>query len=824
MREIKQRRSPHPFSLAVWSAIIFLGIDFVINLVLSNPQQRTIYSDGIAPIIDLLATVALFLAAKESAIRSKHLAIAWGLIGLATLTYTLGDISWAILELGLQQQPFPSIADTFYLAYYPLLLAGVFLLPEKPATSGEQIKKVLDAGIVMVAAILGFWNFLIGPMVSSNLTSPLLEQAILLAYPVGDIVLLWALLRIVYKRSDGQGEDEAPSLLLAASLTMTIIADCIFSYQSLLDTYVSGGVLDIAWRAATLLAGLAGISQITAIRSWKSTGNFPHRLEFLAKGSKVVAPYLSYVWLIGAYLLLIRSQVIPMPMPFLALALGVGGIIFLVLLRQIITLFENNRLNSQLQHTMGRLQSQASELEEANQELQNEIIERKIVEQQLAYDAVHDAMTGLPNRVLFLDRLGQAIEYSKRKPEYTFAVLFVDIDQFKVINDSLGHLAGDQLLVSIGKKMRESLRSSDTIARFGGDEFAILLEITGEENSVSVVGQKLQEILKIPFKLNGHELHVTASIGIVSSIAGYDYPEEALRDADIAMYQAKTSGKAHFEVFDIKMRSQVFSRLELEQELRIALENHEFQLYYQPILAMESNQVASLEALIRWRHPKRGLLLPGEFLSIAEESGLILPIGKWVLNEACAQLKEWHEKFPNVKNVSVNVNVSNLQFSQPNFVEEVVEALQTNRLNPESLKLEITESVLISNYAAANEVFIKLRDLGIQLEIDDFGSGYSALGYLQHFPISAVKIDKSFIEEMGDGRRGTELIRAIISMTRELGMEAIAEGIETDEQLSGLKGLLCSFGQGFLLSKPLDERSAEKILSKQGQQQVKSEK
>jgi EAL domain-containing protein (putative c-di-GMP-specific phosphodiesterase class I) len=298
------------------------------------------------------------------------------------------------------------------------------------------------------------------------------------------------------------------------------------------------------------------------------------------------------------------------------------------------------------------------------------------------------------------------------------------------------------------------------------------------------------------------------------NVEGYDQPEEVLRDADIAMYHAKASGKARFEVFDVQMRSQAFSRLETEQELRIALEKQEIELYYQPIISIDSNRVVSLEALIRWNHPRRGLLLPGEFLPIAEESGLILSIGKWVLNEACAQLKSWHERCPWLANVTVNVNVSNRQFAQPNFVQEVLEALQTTGLSAESLKLEITESVLISNYAAANQVFTQLRQLGIQLQIDDFGSGYSALGYLQHFPISAVKIDKSFVDEIGKGRRGAELIRAIVSMTRELGMETIAEGIETQEQFSKLKELACNFGQGFLLSKPLDKQAAEEILAK----------
>jgi EAL domain-containing protein (putative c-di-GMP-specific phosphodiesterase class I) len=322
--------------------------------------------------------------------------------------------------------------------------------------------------------------------------------------------------------------------------------------------------------------------------------------------------------------------------------------------------------------------------------------------------------------------------------------------------------------------------------------------------------------LHSPFKLEGHELYITASIGIVSNLVGYEYAEDILRDADIAMYQAKTSGKDRYEIFDVHMRTQAFSRLEMENEMRAGLEKREFQLYYQPIISLETNRLACFEALIRWLHPKRGLLLPLEFLPIAEESGLILPIGNWVLQEACSQLKSWQNKFPNLQNVGVNVNISSKQFSHSIFIEQVLQALRTSNLNASALKLEITEGVLISNYAPANEVFTKLQGLGVELQIDDFGTGYSALGYLQHFPINAIKIDRTFVNEMAKSRKSTGLVRAIISMAREMGMETIAEGIETEKQLSELKGLLCGYGQGFLLSRPLDTASIEKVLTNMG--------
>ncbi len=798
------------FYSAILVAILGVGIDLAFTLLVTSQQERTIFSDVFPPLVDFWACAILFITAKQSVDRAKRSAIAWGMICLSIFSYAIGDTIWAILEIGLKEQPFPSLADGFYLAYYPLLLVGVLLLPNKPSAIGEKISKGLDIGIVMVASILGFWNFLLGPIILSNTASPLLEEAILLAYPVGDLVLLGSLLLIINNRSEQLSGTSA--LLLVAGFLATIVSDSIFSYQTLLNTYVSGTILDVGWVASVALIGLAGASQMTTIKTAKDpTDASRTNYESLSR-LRAIVPYLPYLWLIAAYGLLIRGGQTQLPMSFMALAIGVAVIISLVIIRQIIALTTNSRLNLKLQKTMEKIQVQTAELERANFELNVEMIERKRIEEKLSYDALHDAMTGLANRILFLDRLGRAVEYTKRRAEYPFAVLFVDLDQFKVINDSLGHFKGDQLLSSVGTRLRECVRSSDTVARFGGDEFAVLLEITGDKNSALGVAKKIQEVLKPPFNLDRRVVHVTASIGVVKDLVGYEYPEEVLRDADIAMYQAKSLGKERFEVFHIDMRDQMYSRLLLENELREGVEKHQFQLYYQPIISLESNAVASLEVLVRWLHPGRGLLLPDEFLRVAEESGLILPLGEWILNEACSQLSEWHQAYPELQNVSINVNISNRQFSQPDFVEGVIKALQTSCLKADSLRLEITESVLIGNYAAANQVFNKLKNLGIQLQIDDFGSGYSALGYLQHFPISMIKIDKSFINEIGKGRRGVELIRAIVSMARELGMETVAEGIETNEQLSELKSLSCNFGQGFHLSKPLDKDAVEKLL------------
>ena len=811
MGETSRGSIPNFFFSAVICAILILGITLGIVLLVGDQLLRSSLLDVISPVVDLFACITLFIAARYSAVRSKRAAMAWGTIAAAMLIYSLADITWAILEVGLKAQPFPSIADAFYLAFYPVFLMGVFLLPDKPATASEQITKVLDIGIILLAAILGFWNFLIGPIILSLVGKPLLEQAILLAYPVGDLVLFGALLRIIYNQSEEQ--DETSIYFLAGTLLAMIVTDSIYSYQSLLETYVSGGLVDIGWIVTFLLAGLASVSQITVIQSTKGTQKAP-RSVFSGR-LKSIGPYLPFFWFIGAFVLLIQGGLTSLPMNFLSLSLGVGGVIGLVILRQIITLSVNNRLHGQLKNTLGSLQIQTIELGKTNLELQNEIAERERVERQLSYNALHDAMTGLANRTLFLDRLGQAIEHTKRRAEYAYAVLFIDLDQFKVVNDSLGHLIGDQLILLVAQRLKDSLRSSDTIARFGGDEFEILLDVTGAEKTVLTVTDKIQEVIRLPFRIEGHEVYITASIGVLVSLEGYDLAEDVLRDADLAMYQAKALGKGRSEIFDINMRTQAFLHLAVENELRRALDNHELQLYYQPILSLESNRLVGFEALLRWHHPMRGILLPEEFLSIAEESGLILPISNWVLNETCSQLKHWHEQFPDLKDLTVNVNISSKQLLQPNFIERVATALDTHKLKAEYLKLEITEAALINNYARANEVFAELKNLGVQLQVDNFGKGHSAPGYLHQFPITTIKVDKSFIEGMGKGSGTTDLIRAIVSMSRELGIEIIAEGIETGEQLEELKELLFDFGQGYLFSKPLDVESAGKVLAKQ---------
>ncbi len=441
-----------------------------------------------------------------------------------------------------------------------------------------------------------------------------------------------------------------------------------------------------------------------------------------------------------------------------------------------------------------------------------DITHRKHAEQQLVHEALHDGLTGLPNRAWFMEQLQVSLDLVRSQKDRLFAVLFLDLDRFKLINDSIGHMVGDQLLIGIAKRLSQCIKPGDKVARLGGDEFTILLDDIRSASEAVEVADRIQNHLSKPFNVGGYETFTTVSIGIALSNSDYQLPEDFLRDADTAMYQAKSLGKARHVIFDKGMHARAVNLLQLETDLRRAIDRDEFFIEYQPIVELQSGRLTGFEALVRWQHPDRGSVLPDRFIAVAEETGFIVPIGQWVLLQACLQMQRWNEKHSPASPLSISVNLSGRQFGHSNLLEQVTQILDATGLDPRSLKLEITESVVMDSVESAAGTLEKLRALGVELSIDDFGTGYSSLSYLHRLPIDTLKIDRSFVSRMVENDENKEIVRTIIMLAKTLGMGVIAEGVETQEQAELLRELGCQYVQGYLVSKPLDAMTTDLLI------------
>ena len=444
---------------------------------------------------------------------------------------------------------------------------------------------------------------------------------------------------------------------------------------------------------------------------------------------------------------------------------------------------------------------------------QSDTTERKRAEEQVLHDALHDPLTDLPNRNLLLQKLKSSIDRVNSDPEYHYAILLLDLDRFKVINDGVGHAFGDRLLIDFARRLQVCLRGRDTIARLGGDEFVVILDgLAGRDEALRIC-ERIQEALEGVFRLDEREVFTSVSIGVVYGDPMYESAEELLRDADTAMYRAKERGRGRHSVFEPRMRETALARLKLETDLRRSVERSELDLYYQPICALDDGRIQGFEALIRWQHPSLGRIRPDDFIPLAEETGLIVPIGRWILVEACRQVRRWRDEFPTKPPLTMNVNLSSREFSRPDLLQAVRDALAESDLEPSALRVEITESLIMDTSDGTLMMLRELRDLGVKLSIDDFGTGYSSLSRLHRFPIDAFKIDRSFVHRLGDGGENTEIVSTIMTMAANLGMEVIAEGVETRAQAEILYGLGCRWGQGFHFSQPVHADGVRQLLA-----------
>jgi diguanylate cyclase (GGDEF)-like protein len=468
------------------------------------------------------------------------------------------------------------------------------------------------------------------------------------------------------------------------------------------------------------------------------------------------------------------------------------------------------QLNAELE---SQVQSRTAQLEEVISELNLEIIKHEQTQEKLLSQTLHDALTGLPNRILLMEHLQKSLQRSQRNQEYYFAVLFIDLDRFKIINDSWGHTVGDQLIVAISKILKSCTRVVDTVARLSGDEFAILLDDLENWDDAIEITERLLEQLSTPIQLEERTVFTGASIGIVFGSQQYQDGVEVLRDADIAMYRAKNLGKGRYAIFDQDMYAQTKYLSQIETDLRYVLSRKELHLCYQPIISLHNGQMTGFEALVRWQHPTQGLILPSDFITIAEDTGLIIPIGEWVLQEACQQLRQWHQQFPAISELHVSVNLSSRQIKHHDFATKLETILKETGLSGNFLRLELTESMLMDQSERTLQLLSQIKANHVQLSIDDFGTGYSSLSYLHRFPIDTLKIDRSFVNQMDANPENSEIVKTIITLAHALSMEAIAEGVETPEQIDRLKDLGCESVQGYFFSKPISAQAATRLLA-----------
>ncbi|MEP7201076.1 MAG: GNAT family N-acetyltransferase [Ilumatobacteraceae bacterium] len=702
--------------------------------------------------IGLSAVVATLIGKRHKRVENRR---AWTLICAGLISFLAGDVCYYILDAVSDTTPFPSAADALYLGMYPLVIYGLLRLIRQIAP-GRDWPSLLDASIAAVGTFAVLGVLVIDTYVADG-SMNLAGRVISVSYPVMDVALVAVAVRLV-----GVLSLRRPAYaLLTAGLCSLLVADTIYGVLNSAGTFETGGFADLFWLGFYVLIGAAALQP--ALPDTVAVQN-------LASGQ------LSRIRL--AMLCLMTLAV-----PTIDLAWGGPG-------DKVLT-----ALTSMLMFVLvlGRLAGLMGVVLRSEQR------------------ARLDSLTGLANRLLFDEHVAQSVE---RGGDGVISVLFVDLDDFKVVNDSIGHQAGDDLLIAVAERLRSCVRAEDLVARLSGDEFAVLLESAVDKAHAVDVVRRLQEKMRMPVVVGGREVLISASVGlVVEPRALIDRPQALLQAADVAMYRAKSKGKGRFEIFDHEMYKEQLEILDLKGDLAVALERGQFEVFYQPIVRMGDERIVSIESLIRWHHPTRGLITPDRFITLAEQTGLIVPIGRWVLREACQQLSRWQRQMPQTAPRTISVNLSARQLHDPDLVKDVMDAIKDSGLNPWQLTLELTESMMIDEFERASRILEQLRASRVQIAIDDFGTGFSSLSYLRRLPVDIIKIDRSFVAEMRNSTTAEALVRMVIDLAKVLDLRTVAEGIEDEGQAEQLSTLLCDEGQGYFFARPQPAADVKALFS-----------
>jgi len=768
----------------------------------------------------LYATISLvyFCRAAYYTWRNRpELFKSWLLLTFSVAAILCAVGEWLYVDVLIGEQGDATTGAMFLFVSHLLLSLGIYCFPQNQQGKLCRARQIIDVLVIMIGCNLLLWAFWINPRLQqADLNVATMWETIV--YLSSDVILMAALGSLFFRRQLMQ--PTAPIILLSLSVLVMLVADLLFTIQIDVDMYQSGGLVDHLDLAAIILGTVSAKLQIDAVRTPKRPVPIHKRLYPAIGALRTLLPPLL---LFCTFVVMVVTHDTKSPYHFYIMAVGIGIMFILVSVHQIFTLMENVDLTSALRAELMERRQAQDELQQVNERLEHYVAERtrellnvnqqlRENERKLRFDAFHDKLTGLPNRAAFIHHLEGALQAYGADPTYRFAVLFLDFDGFKIVNDSLGHWLGDEFLIALARRIKEQIPIGNFAARLGGDEFVILVENILTEQEAVAIANHLQSELRRSYEIRDYRLYTTASIGVVMNDDLHQTAGDLLRDADIAMYQAKESGKACCVLFDATMRTQAMARLRLETSLRNALTRAELQVAYQPIWDVATQCVTGFEALARWHHEEHGIVSPGEFIPIAEETGLIIPLGEWIMEEACRQLKQWHKRSCHALPLTVSVNISAKQLYQGNLITVVKRTLQRTELPANALKLEITESVFMEDIEAAIQTCSQLRDLGVHLQIDDFGTGYSSFNYLHRLPINTMKIDKSFIDLISLGGQHVEIVRTLATLAQSLQLSVIAEGVETEEQLQYVESLGCEQVQGYLISKPLDHVAAETFI------------